>query len=249
VHDHICHICYNGTESREIGAKFIAHGIKNQERSVVIKSTQVHTEFYDRLLDNGISINRARSNCLLIELILKDAGTQDINSLLHTLENLIQPKISAGYKPVRILYIEDGGDNESLLLKESRIDEFCTKNMVVIMHQYETKYLNSEGVIDLFKTHEHIVIENALYKSPIFLNRDEVLKNILNETPHTNFLTNKEKIILKYLAEGYTNKRVSRELGISIRTVEAHRNNIMKKLNARTIVDVVRYALRHKIIK
>lgn len=248
-HDHICHICYNVTERREIGAKFIAYGIKNTEKSIIIKSNPLHSEFYDRLQANGININEAHSNGFLYEFILKDANIHDINSLLHVLDNVINPPNLTDYKTARILYIEDSSNNENLLLKESRINEFCKKSMVLIMHQYETKYLNSENIIDLLRTHEYIILENLLHISSIFTSYDEILKNFSEEVPDNKSLTNREKIILRQLVEGHTNKRISRELGISVRTVEAHRNNIMKKLNARTIVDVVRFALQHKMIQ
>ena len=60
-------------------------------------------------------------------------------------------------------------------------------------------------------------------------------------------LTGREREILQLLAEGKRNKTISKTLGISIKTVETHRASIMRKVAAKTIVDVVRYAVRHKI--
>ena len=57
-------------------------------------------------------------------------------------------------------------------------------------------------------------------------------------------LTAREHDVLRLLALGYTNREVSGELEISIRTAEAHRASIRSKLAARTRADLVRHAGR-----
>ena len=61
-------------------------------------------------------------------------------------------------------------------------------------------------------------------------------------------LTAREREIVQLLAEGKTNKEVAVTLGISVKTVDAHRANVMHKLNLRSVTDLVRYAIRNKII-
>jgi DNA-binding CsgD family transcriptional regulator len=60
-------------------------------------------------------------------------------------------------------------------------------------------------------------------------------------------ITGREREIIQLLAEGKSNKKISAMLGISVKTVETHRASIMRKLGAKTIVDIVRYAVRNKI--
>jgi DNA-binding NarL/FixJ family response regulator len=60
--------------------------------------------------------------------------------------------------------------------------------------------------------------------------------------------TPREREVLQLLAEGKTNKAVASALGISVMTVETHRANIMHKLGAHSIADLVHYAVRNKII-
>jgi DNA-binding NarL/FixJ family response regulator len=62
-------------------------------------------------------------------------------------------------------------------------------------------------------------------------------------------LTPRERQIVQLLAEGRTNKEVAAALGISIKTVEAHRANIMRKLGTHSIGEVVRYAIRNRIVE
>lgn len=61
-------------------------------------------------------------------------------------------------------------------------------------------------------------------------------------------LTPREREIVQLLAEGKTNKEVAVVLGISAKTVETHRANIMLKLNLHSITDLVHYAIRNKMI-
>ena len=62
-------------------------------------------------------------------------------------------------------------------------------------------------------------------------------------------LTNREHQILQLIAEGYTNKQIANLLRVSLKTVETHRAAVMRKLDASGTADLVRYAIRNKIIE
>jgi len=62
-------------------------------------------------------------------------------------------------------------------------------------------------------------------------------------------LTTREKEVLKLIAEGKLNKEIADLLFISIRTVENHRANILRKLKLKKTADLVRYAIGHGIIE
>jgi DNA-binding NarL/FixJ family response regulator len=64
----------------------------------------------------------------------------------------------------------------------------------------------------------------------------------------TSDLTSREREIVQLLAEGKSNKEVAALLGISVKTVETHRAAIMRKLKLARLSELVRYAIRHKII-
>jgi DNA-binding NarL/FixJ family response regulator len=61
--------------------------------------------------------------------------------------------------------------------------------------------------------------------------------------------TPREREIIQLLAEGNSNKETAWALGISSKTIEAHRANIMRKLRLRSVSDLVRYAIRNKIVQ
>ena len=62
-------------------------------------------------------------------------------------------------------------------------------------------------------------------------------------------VTQREREIIQLLAEGKGNKEAASTLGISVKTIEAHRANIMRKLRLRSISDLVRYAIRNRIVQ
>ena len=65
--------------------------------------------------------------------------------------------------------------------------------------------------------------------------------------PYQN-LTDREREMLKLVAEGYTAKEIADMLVISLRTVETHKTNLMKKLNIHNKADLIRFAIRKGII-
>jgi DNA-binding NarL/FixJ family response regulator len=62
-------------------------------------------------------------------------------------------------------------------------------------------------------------------------------------------VTSREREIIQLLAEGKSNKAAAAALGISVKTIEAHRANLMRKLRLRSVSDLVRYAIRNKIVQ
>jgi DNA-binding NarL/FixJ family response regulator len=62
-------------------------------------------------------------------------------------------------------------------------------------------------------------------------------------------LTDREKQVLKLVAEGHSNKTVAELLGISVKTAMSHREHVMFKLRAHNRTDVIRFALRHGVIR
>jgi DNA-binding NarL/FixJ family response regulator len=62
-------------------------------------------------------------------------------------------------------------------------------------------------------------------------------------------LTSREIEITQLLAEGKTNWSIATILGISVRTVETHRSNVMEKLGLQSLVELVHYAVRNQMIQ
>jgi DNA-binding NarL/FixJ family response regulator len=68
-------------------------------------------------------------------------------------------------------------------------------------------------------------------------------------TGHSNLLTAREREIVQLIAEGNSNKKIALLLDVSIKTVETHRSAAMYKLGIRSVAELVRYAVRNKLIQ
>jgi DNA-binding NarL/FixJ family response regulator len=64
-----------------------------------------------------------------------------------------------------------------------------------------------------------------------------------------NGLSPREHEVLQLVAEGYNNKEIAKILSISIKTVQTHRSNLMKKLDLHDSGELIRYAIQKKIIE
>ena len=62
-------------------------------------------------------------------------------------------------------------------------------------------------------------------------------------------VTAREREIIQLVAEGQSNKEAASTLGISVKTIEAHRANIMRKLHLGSVSDLVRYAIRNRLVQ
>lgn len=67
--------------------------------------------------------------------------------------------------------------------------------------------------------------------------------------PESPALTDREREIVALVAEGLTNREIAQRLGVSVRTVETHRANAMRKLHLRTTAELALYAGRAGLIK
>jgi DNA-binding NarL/FixJ family response regulator len=62
-------------------------------------------------------------------------------------------------------------------------------------------------------------------------------------------LTGRQREVLQLLAEGKSSKEVASILGITFKTAETHRSNLMRRLNCHSVAELVRYAIRNHIVE
>ena len=61
-------------------------------------------------------------------------------------------------------------------------------------------------------------------------------------------LTSRQKEILRLVAQGHTNREIGEQLNISVRTVEVHRFNLMRRLRVRNVAQLLRQAMLLRLI-
>lgn len=138
-----------------------------------------------------------------------------------------------------------------------------TKCLVLTMHTSEEHIrmaLNAgaDGYILKDDSHEELltaiktVLSGKTYLSPSicgnvvhgYLNSSDTVKTV---TP-LDALTPREREVIKLIAEGNRSKDIAEDLSISIKTVEKHRSNLMKKLNMHSISNLTNYAIKNGLV-
>jgi len=107
--------------------------------------------------------------------------------------------------------------------------------------------LKEDADTDLFAAIEKIR-RDGHYISPLLLGeftKDVFQSRLAGQSAQEGApLTTREREVTKLIAEGNSNKVIADLLYISVRTVENHRANIMKKLNVKSTADLIKYAIR-----
>jgi DNA-binding NarL/FixJ family response regulator len=111
-------------------------------------------------------------------------------------------------------------------------------------------YLLKTCAAEEFVKAVHCVAKGMIYITPQL--REDMIPAILTARPGRTFgqrrLTLRRREVLQLLAEGKTMKQVATILGISTRTAEAHKYDIMRKLGVQTTAGLIRYALDLKLV-
>ncbi len=108
-------------------------------------------------------------------------------------------------------------------------------------------YLLKKGAFQELVAAIRVVMEGRIYLSPDITGIvvEDYLKNVPdNDTSIRSLLTDRELEILQLVAEGKSMKEIAFLLGLSVKTVSNHRQNIMEKLKIDNIASLVKYAIR-----
>jgi DNA-binding NarL/FixJ family response regulator len=74
-----------------------------------------------------------------------------------------------------------------------------------------------------------------------------LIESAYRRTRNAPFLTPKEREVIRYVIEGYSNKEIADKMNISPRTIETHRANVLTKFNLKNTTELIKKILEHKI--
>jgi DNA-binding NarL/FixJ family response regulator len=134
-----------------------------------------------------------------------------------------------------------------------------TEVLIFTMHDNETLIqgvmkAGARGYLLKSDAKRHLIaaIEALAVRKPFFTGQvsEALLEWFLTGKDHEqSTLTNRERGVVQLIAEGNSNKQTARLLDISLKTVETHRASVMRKLNLSSSADLVRYAIRNKLVE
>jgi two-component system, NarL family, response regulator NreC len=94
----------------------------------------------------------------------------------------------------------------------------------------------------------HEILNGKIYLSP-GISQTVVEAYLQQNTGEDESLTRRELQVLQLVAEGRTTKEIATVLGVSVKTADSHRSNIMHKLKMHSVADLVRYAIRRGLVQ
>lgn len=189
-----------------------------------------------------------------VEIIGEASGGGELLELLKTKEphvllmDINMPDIS-GIELAKIIYSDYPGVRV-LMLSMHISEEFIFNAIEAGVKGYLPKTTTRQELVDAIKS---IANGGEFFNNTV---SEILLKSYIRKTQsgardkdeqHVQ-LTKRELEIIKLYAEGMSNQEIADKLFISIRTVESHKNNIMNKLELKSTVDLVKYAIRNNII-
>ncbi len=172
----------------------------------------------------------------LIQVNVLLLGIQD--STVKTINHIIQ--LTINFPRTKILIVSPNSDEEMVLKtvkagakgflgKESDINDLV--GAIYTLRNGHDYFSNSIS---------HILLNRYISK----LNTDSPDQNEL-----ISALSSRQIEILKMWGESHSNQEIADSLFISVRTVETHKNHIMQKLNLKSTVDLIKFAIKNNIIE
>ncbi len=163
---------------------------------------------------------------LLPDVVIMDVGMPDMNGIEATRQ------IIANAPDVKIIALSMHSDRR-----------FVAEMLKAGASGYLLKDCAFEELINAINA----VIANHTYLSLAIF--DSVIKDYTHILSKENFsvfsiLTNREREVLQLLTEGKTIKEIASHLKISVKTVETYKQNIMNKLDIRSVAELTKYAIR-----
>jgi DNA-binding NarL/FixJ family response regulator len=144
--------------------------------------------------------------------------------------------------------LKDAPETEVLVLTMHHSEELARDVLQAGARGYVLKSDADENLIaavDSLRQHKPFLTSTVTE----FMLDDYVRRGDVTDDFAAAGVTAREREIIQLVAEGRSNKQAASTLNVSVKTIEAHRANIMRKLHLRSVSDLVRYAIRNKIVQ
>jgi DNA-binding NarL/FixJ family response regulator len=174
----------------------------------------------------------AKAKELMPDVVILDVSMPDLN----------------GLEAARMIRMASK-DTEILILSISRSDELTREIIEAGARGYVLKSDADDDLIaavEALATHKPFFTQRAGEAIQSEFNMDEPVREIPELL--RDRLTSREREVLRLLGQGIRCKEIGSVLGISAKTAETHRANMMRKLDLHSMSDVARYALRNRLI-
>lgn len=109
--------------------------------------------------------------------------------------------------------------------------------------------LKDSAVQDLVAAIDAVLAGRAYYSQPVQRALSEAVRAGVPQGRLIDQLTEREREVLRWVAQGLSTKEIASRFNISTRTVETHRANLMRKLNLRSVAKLTQFAIREGLVE
>jgi DNA-binding NarL/FixJ family response regulator len=154
-----------------------------------------------------------------------------------------------------------GGLEATLVIRKEKPDVKILVLTQYVDREYVSRFLKagvSGYVLKKAAASELVAAIRAVHRGGLVLD-PEIARDVLHETARESAtelsedpyesLTDREKQVLKLVAEGHSNKEIAETLDISVKTAMAHREHLMEKLGVHSRTELIKFALRRGVIR
>lgn len=261
---HICVFYQTKKDLLDAAATFFQAGLQNNEFCLWAVADSVSLAEASRVLSDAIPDFDVRLRDGQIELIhardwYLNRHQFDLKRTIGAWNEKLNAALAMGYDGMRIsgdVYRLQTSYWTEYFAYEKELDEGLVGQKMIVLCTLSLRASGAvDHLLDIAGAHKFSIIrrkgEWEFLESPELMHaglddaRLHGARDILSKPfPGRDALTPRERVVLTQLVRGRSNREVARALGVSPRTIEFHRGNIMKKLGANNSADLVRKVLR-----
>jgi RNA polymerase sigma factor (sigma-70 family) len=131
---------------------------------------------------------------------------------------------------------------------EERVDRQLTQEQMIAACTFPLRLSGAEDILDAARTHQFAVtVRKGAWKRVEIADLKSAKREAITD-PKLEQLTFRQREILQLIAKGQNTKQIAHLLGISVKTVEAHRLRLMRRLKIENIPSLVRFAIRTGLV-
>jgi DNA-binding CsgD family transcriptional regulator len=260
--DHRAHICafFNSRdEEYRVLLPFLEEGLKSKEKNVHTVDPRLRDDHHQRLALAGVDVEAANESG---QFELRDwsdthlaGGHFDQHRTLALFRQIIDKSTLDGFPLTRFVTnmewaLEANLDTNALLEYEATTNNAWLRQdgpINPVICTYDLNRFTANIIVDVMRAHPMVIIGGVLRENPFFVPPEEFLEElharrarIVELQRKYAQLTPREREVLPFVVAGRPSKQTADELGTSEITIRVHRRQIMRKMKAHSLAELIR---------
>jgi len=172
-------------------------------------------------------------------------GRLDLRRVIRGWHQRLSQAVARGYAGLRVsgtaAWVQTRTEWKDFLEYEAALNDAMRNRRMIVLCSYGLATSNAADVLDVARSHHSVLARRSGAWQAV------TWRDAARLPDQYTALTPRERQVLQQVAEGRRSAEIAVRLSISVRTVELHRANLMRKLGVRTQTELVRYVLQREL--